>query len=374
MNMFSKKILAASIVACAGTATNAAEKAPTLADILKASEITLTGYVDTSYTHLSGNGLFTGGTASRVYDTERRSFNLHTVDVAVGYQPANGVGAFVQIDLGSDADVTGAIGTNKTDNTDVQEAFVQYASGALTVIGGKFATLAGAEVIESPSNTNFSRSILFGYAIPFTHTGVRAAFAPSDKAKFYVGVNNGWDVLKESAAANIAGDGQVADSKTFEFGASASVSSALTLAASLYTGDEVGGPGVGSRELIDLVATFNVSDALSFTLNYDSGSQERTTAGEAKWDGIAAYANFKINDLWRVSARAEQFDDKNGFRTGVTQEWKETTLTLAHMPAKNLELRGEVRYDKSNVSSFQQSGGGTKSSQDSFAIEAIYKF
>jgi len=41
-------------------------------------------------------------------------------------------------------------------------------------MAGKFVTLAGSEVIWSPSNSNFSRSILFG-AIPFTHTGVRAA-------------------------------------------------------------------------------------------------------------------------------------------------------------------------------------------------------
>ena len=36
---------------------------------------------------------------------------------------------------------------------------------------GKFVTPAGAEVIESNANLNYSRSLLFNYAIPFYHFG-----------------------------------------------------------------------------------------------------------------------------------------------------------------------------------------------------------
>ncbi len=366
MKKFLRRLLAAGIGGCIGTAA-AAEKVPTLADILKASEIAVNGYIDTSYTHLSGAGMFTSTVPNRVYDRERNSFNLHTVDVSVGYQPAKGFGGFVQVDMGSDADVSASVGTGAADQVDVQEAYAQYANGAFTFMGGKFATLAGAEVIESPSNTNFSRSILFGYAIPFTHTGVRAAYALSDSTKFYLGVNNGWDVVRKSVAGNT--------DKTLEVGVSSTPVKPLTLAANFYSGKEVAAAN-GTRDVVDLVATYNVTDALSFVLNFDSGSQENavTVGSKAKWNGLAAYVNYKLSDLWRVSLRAEDFDDKDGFRTGVVQKWKETTLTLAHMPSKNVELRGEVRYDKSNVSSFLEAGGGTKSSQDSFALEAIYKF
>ncbi len=41
----------------------------------------------------------------------------------------------------------------------------------LTLKGGKFVTLLGQKVIESPNNLNFSRGYLFGLAIPLTHTG-----------------------------------------------------------------------------------------------------------------------------------------------------------------------------------------------------------
>ena len=36
---------------------------------------------------------------------------------------------------------------------------------------GKFVTSAGAEVIESKDNWNYSRSLLFAYAIPYWHFG-----------------------------------------------------------------------------------------------------------------------------------------------------------------------------------------------------------
>jgi hypothetical protein len=85
------------------------------------------------------------------------------------------------------------------------------------------------------------------------------------------------------------------------------------------------------------------------------------------------------SDAWRVAFRTESFDDKDGFRTGVNlgtggQKWKESTITLANTPAKNVELRAELRTDSSNVSSFNQTDGSTKKSQHSAALEAIYKF
>jgi len=49
-------------------------------------------------------------------------------------------------------------------------------------------------VIWSPSNANYSRSLLFG-SVPFTHTGVRGTFAVGDTLNLIAGINNGWDQL-----------------------------------------------------------------------------------------------------------------------------------------------------------------------------------
>jgi len=339
---------------------------PSLGAIMGAAGISVSGYIDTSYNYLSGTGQFTGGAANRVYDRERNSFNLNMIDVTVSSLPTDGFGGLVDLNFGSDANVNASAGTGGADEFDIQAAYLHYATGPLMVIAGKYVTLAGAEVIKSPANLNYSRSILFGYAIPFTHTGVRATYAVGDKLSLTAGINNGWDVLKDSASE---------PRKTLELGLLTTPIKALSIAASAYVGKEQGA-AVGTRTLFDVVATYTATDALSFVLNYDYASQEDavTVGTKAEWSGVAGYVNFKFSDQWRVALRAETFDDKHGYRTGVVQTWDEATLTLAYMPTANVELRGEVRADKSDQKSFVQADGTTEDSQSSVGLQALYKF
>jgi len=361
----------------------AAPTAPALRDVLAASGVEVHGYVDAAYSYLSGTGIFSSGTADRVFDTEPNSFNLHQAALTINYQPKEGFGALVNLTAGRDARVIASAG-EATSNFDVTQAFAQYAHGPLTVIGGKFITLAGAEVINSTLDTNYSRSILFGYAIPFTHTGVRLTYAASDQLSLIVGVDNGWDQLQDQNKQ-----------KTAELGVSFVPSKLFSLAVQGYSGVEqlAGGAFIGAgthgvRDLIDAVATYNATSQLTFILNADWGSQDNFTSLvngapiKAKWDGVAAYANYQANDQWRLSVRAEYFDDKDGYRTGVIQKWKEGTLTLAYLPTKFIELRGEVRYDKSDSSAFVKDstflggtpGAGVSDNQTSVGVEAVYRF
>lgn len=345
--------------------------APTFGDVLDASGVSISGYLDMAYSNLSGTGAFTSGTPNRVFDTEPNSFNLHQAAITLAKQPKEGFGGLVNLTLGKDAGSIKSYGQTSND-FDVTQAFVQNATGPLTVIAGKFVTLAGAEVINSTSNTNYSRSILFGYAIPFAHTGLRATYAVNDQLSLIAGVNNGWDQAKD-----------MNKQKTLELGVSYMPVKTFMLSVVDYSGKEQynGAPsGIvdlvgGQRNLLDIVATLNATDQLTFVLNYDNGTQENdSTLIKAKWSGVAGYANYKMNDQWMVSLRAEQLDDKDGYRTGVTQKWKETTLTLGYMPTPSVQLRAEVRADKSNVSSFVGSDSLAKKSQNSLGLEAIYKF
>jgi hypothetical protein len=390
---FSKTIIAASVAAACINTAFAAEKmpekpaVPSLGQVMEATGISINGYIDTSYTYLSGKGFFTSGTPNRVFDTERSSFNINALDLTLSALPQEGFGGMVNLTAGSDAKVIASAGTTP-DDFDVTQAYVHFAKGGLMVIGGKYVTLSGAEVIKSPANLNFSRSILFGYAIPYAHTGVRAYFTPGGSAvspdgkwTFIAGVNNGWDVQSESQQG-LAADGSQAVGKTLELGANGNITKNVALAVVYYGGNESAGAfETGKRSLLDIVATFTVTDNLSFVLNYDKAEQDKALTGgnKAKWDGLAGYVNYKLSDAWRVALRTESFDDKDGFRTGVNlgtggQKWKESTLTLANTPSKNVELRAELRTDSSNVSSFNQTDGSTKKDQHSAALEAIYKF
>ena len=367
----------------ADAAPPAPKSVPSISEILDASGITVNGYVDVSYSHLSGNGKFINGVYDRVFDYEPNSFTLQQTALTVAMQPKQGFGGLVNLTAGKDAQVIkawdgGTVAPDTSHSFDVTQAYVSYAGGPFTVIAGKFVTLAGAEVINPTQDVNFSRSILFGYAIPFTHTGLRASYAVNDMLTLIAGVNNGWDDLKDTNRA-----------KTVELGVTFAPNKMFSFAATGYSGKEqVASPTdttQGKRSIFDLVATFNATDQLSFVLNYDNGSQDNVTlpngkVGKAKWEGTAGYVNYQINEKWRLSLRGEYFNDKGGYRTAfvgttVGQKWKEGTFTVAYMPTKNVELRGEARHDTSDQLVFFGSNGVTPvKKQTSFGLEAIYKF
>ena len=170
----------------ASTATPTAPTGPSLTDVLAASGITETGYVAASYYHSNGYN------TDHQFDNKHDSFQLDQAALTVAYQPKQGFGALVNVAAGEDMKILNAAEGSNPNTFDIVQGFVQYATGPLTVIAGKYVTLAGAEVIAPTGNTNFSRSLLF-YAEPLTHTGIRATYAASDTVSVIVGVNNGWN-------------------------------------------------------------------------------------------------------------------------------------------------------------------------------------
>ena len=102
------------------------------------------------------------------------------------------------------------------------------------------------------------------------------------------------------------------------------------------------------KTLIDVVATYNATSALTFILNVDWNKQQFSTGNKpaATWYGAALYTNYSLSGHWRVSVRAEYLDDKDAFLTGTQQTLKEGTITFGYEPAKAFELRAEGRYDK----------------------------
>ena len=391
------------VLAADAPAAPAAPAAPTLSAVLDSSGISVTGYVDVGYTSLNSTGQFTNGQPSRVFDAPNpsttknlSSFNLNQAAITVSKAPKEGFGGLINLTAGQDANViasygAGSVAAGATNpyannhNIDVTQAYASYTGGSLTAIVGKFATLAGAEVIPGPSNTNISRSILFGYAIPFTHTGVRLTDAISDTFSVIGGINNGWDQVSDTNT-----------DKTIELGFTANPSKMFSLAGVYYGGKELAAGFVspliqttnGNRQLFDLVATINATDQLTFILNYDNGSQDNAAtvdadgASSAKWNGLAGYINYQFNDKLRASLRSEYMNDKDGVRlayvgpqgTSTGQKWSESTLTLAYIPAPSFEIRGEYRGDSSNQKVFLSSDGTAKSSQSSIGMEVIYKF
>ncbi len=390
-------ILAATIIPSVVMAADASTKmpAPTVSDILDASGITVSGYLDVAYNKMNSTGLFfnavpgpvssglTGN--SRIFDTPGAradqnfsSFNLHQAALIVSKMPKEGAGGYLNLTAGQDAATIAStgFGASSPDNSshmfDVTQAYASYTTGSLTIIGGKFATLAGAELITTPSNKNYSRAWMFGWG-PYTHTGTRATYVASDKITLIAGLNNGWDQVISTTPT-----------KTTELGFILAPVSMFSLATSYYHGKEMGTAVVGTRRYLDMVGTITVSDKLNFVFDYANGRQDAalTGGGKAKWNALALYANYQFNDTWRASYRHEAFDDKDGFRSNLTdvggtllgQKLTSNTATVGYAVAKNMELRGEVRLDKSDMDAFLQNDGTAKKNQTSYAVQAVYQF
>ena len=408
--MLTRNLTLAGIIAAAfvAPATAYAQAAP--AEESKSPQIwgfDFTGFLDLGYTHFTdGSGRFnalngappgTNALPARVFDY-KKDLSLQNLNLMLAKQPENGFGGVLDLSIGTDADVIASYGTINREKgpanganhyVDPTQAFLHYGAGPLTVIAGKFASLAGAEVIKSRDNTNFSRSILFGYAVPFTHTGLRGTYKLSDTLSLVGGVNEGWD----SSTGKNGG-------ATVELGATFNPVKQFTLVGAFYSGREkvvnyplaaLNASPTGTRNLIDVVGTLNATDKLSFVLNYDYATQQGATllsgaTGTARWHGLAGYVNYAINDQWRVSLRGEVFDDKDGYRTtteaGATagQVWKEATFTVGYNVIKALELRAELRRDSSGQNVFYTGSGPVgapasgRKGQNSIGLEAIYKF
>ncbi|GAC1545027.1 MAG: hypothetical protein NVS2B17_26950 [Candidatus Velthaea sp.] len=339
--------------------------------------IQFSGFADAGYTSFTSNAnaKFINGSNARVFDLYDKQPTLQNLDIQSVLTSGN-FGGKVELSLGTDADIIAAYPA-AFNGFDLTQAYLTYTAGKFALQGGKYVTLAGAEVIDSPSDTNYSRSILFGYAIPFTHTGARLTYAATPKLSVIAGVNAGWDVLHDTNKQ-----------KTAEYGLAWNPSNAFALAAQGYTGyEQLSGSSVpisgaqGQRTLLDLVATFKPTATWTFIANYDRGRQANASAFTengatlANWSGIAGYANYQVSSRLLASGRYEVFKDTDGYRTGFAQRWREGTLTLAYSPSSAITFRGEVRGDKSDRSVFARtnSTAGFKNAS-SLGLEAIVKF
>jgi hypothetical protein len=326
-----------------------------------APAIQINAFASADYTH-NFNGPDSGLNAFRVFDGEDRTAALSVVELAV--QKA----AVKAWDLGFRADVVAGRSVPKVEaasglfrdpdsgeahNYDLQQAFASLVlplGSGLKLDAGKFTTPLGYEVIEGYDgyNDNASRSFLFGYAIPFTHTGLRFAYAFSDHFSGQMLLVEGWDNDRDNNSAFSEGV-QLAWTP----------GTALTLAFAAMVGPEQKDNNRNNREIYDLTAVWKAAPRLSFGLNADYGHETAALGPgrDAIWNGAALYAAYKFSDEFSLALRAERFDDRDGARTGTAQSLKEITVTPAYAFGKHVVVRGDLRLDTSDRSVFQKNGG-----------------
>jgi hypothetical protein len=312
-------------------------------------EIAVNAFVSTAYEY-NGNRPTTGTSSYRVFDFIDNSFNLDVAELVVQIAPTKPNDAGFRVDFAAGNSIPQV--TKSQDQAvaqfDLQQLFVSYIApvgSGLRFDFGKYVTHLGYELIEGYDgyNDNYSRSILFGYAIPFTHTGAKASYAFSSKVSAMVEVVNGWDLVRDNNHSKSVG-AQLAITPV----------APLSVLLNWIGGPEIANDNHTNRNVFDVVAILKPTKSLTLGVNGDYGKENGTSAvnpgADATWKGIAGYATYAMTDKFSLALRGETFRDEDGVRlgTGTRATLSEGTFTPSYKFTDHVLLRGEVRYDTSN--------------------------
>jgi hypothetical protein len=331
---------------------------------LQLDVMVLTGYTWNAHEPASRRNSY------RVFDFDHDVIKLDAAEIVL-QRDAGDDGVGFRVDVAAGSSIPRVVRSRGLDmgDLDVHQAFLRYVApvaDGLTVDAGKFVTPAGYEVIDGYDgiNDNMSRSLLFGYAIPFTHTGVRVGLglAPGLTVTGYL--VNGWDVAVDNNAARTVGLHVMA--LPFE---------SLTISGCVFRGAERDSSTSDARTLVDLVAIWKASSMVTAGINVDFASETgaTSTGSDATWSGLAGYLRIAVSERFALAARAEVFDDPDGVRTGVPQTLQSYTLTPELRVADGLVFRADLRIDRSNVALFGDADDPS-ATQPTIGIQAVATF
>jgi len=254
-----------------------------------------------------------GDNLLRNFDTRSGEVRLNYVEMAFERKTSDRVALGFRADLGAGptAKLVAAPEPGPSGLKYVQQAYLSVRApigSGLTVDAGKFVTPAGAEVIETQDNWNYSRSLLFAWAIPYYHAGVRASYAFNDKLTSTGFVLNGWNNVKDNTARS------------------------------------------RSRR------------------KWWSRPPTGSASPPPGWAALRA----QLTPAWTLSPRVEWFSDPQGASTGVAQDVVEGAITVQRTIAAGLSARAEYRVDRSTMAFFPNEDGTARRGQQPVGVGLFY--
>jgi hypothetical protein len=251
----------------------------------------------------------------------------------------------------------------------VQQAFVSAVlplGRGLRVDAGKFETPIGLEDNEAFTNWSYSRSLLFNFAEPSVHSGVRATYAWKRAWALSLFWLDGWN------ASFGGGDGMRAYAVAARFERRDRVEVVLVYAGGLERQPRrLFDPALSFRNLVDFYVRYVPARRVTLALTADYGHDQ--ARGGVDFGGAAGYVSVEAARWLRATVRGEVFADPQGFTTGLAQTVGEATLTLdAHASLHRLRwsLRLEYRHDQSTARPFGD-GASRSASQDTITAALL---
>lgn len=335
----------------------------------------------------------------RSFDVWNNSFipDLFQLQVSRAPGDGDGVGFLTKVDFGklagrlgnfTDWNGDGVFGDTAEEDNDIelQEAYVTYNFPGIPewqILGGKFATPIGMEVIESPLNYNVSRSLQFSWGGPFTHVGATTSYAFAPEFSMMLGIINGWDnVVDSNDGKTVIGAINITPVPEF----------AMKIAGTY--GPEQADRGDSNRGLVDVGFTIKPIENLALLLEYMYGNETDIVPGTAEWNTFSGIVAYDLPDALAVpigfALRGEYFDDSDGTRLpfysprvidpplpGTYQNAWEVTFTGKVVIATGLMFRAEYRYDSAKNDLYERQPVGNnrfRDSQQTISAELSYVF
>ena len=357
-------------------------------------EIRLFAYVEQSFTW-NATGAGRGGVNElRVYDyREDYTFNMAEFSVKKDPTERYPFGFGLVVTAGRDAQKNHSLGIFRDEddefpfrNTpyfDLQEAYLSVRiplGSGIIVKAGKWVSLLGYEVIESPNNLNFSRGFLFNLAGPFTHTGGLLSYAFTDWLTAQVGVVTGSDTSEDNNTA-----------PSFTGGFVLQPLKELTVNLVALVGPEQNNNDSHQRWILDAVAVYTGLAGLTLAGEITGGRESRVPSvvasgtrrdPDASWWGWGLWGAYDFTERLRLALRQEYFKDAQGARTGFGSKvsLRSTTVTLQYRVWRGLVGRLEYRHDRADEKVFRARYdeshvlAPTSKSLDTFSISMYYSF
>ncbi|MEP6755586.1 MAG: outer membrane beta-barrel protein [Chthonomonadales bacterium] len=334
-------------------------------------KITIKGLLDFYYQYGFNHAPVGAATGGRSFDVKNDAFSFSLAEVNITREPSKKIpiGFTLTGTVGKTADLVHATEPGSANTykylQQVYGTYVTTGKTPVTIDFGKFVTFLGLEVIESPSNDNYSRSLLFNYAIPFYHAGVRFSAPLTKTVTGGLYIVNGWNNVEE-------------DNGGKSLGASLSFTPnpKVNLIFNYLGGDESVGAGLPANlnvQLLEMVGTFNLSPIIKLGANVDYATASKPGMAGGHWSGQAIYGRYQLQGEKAIAVRLEHFEDTNGLRTGAAQNINEATVTFEKSWGASFLSRLEFRHDHAGTNFFPSGGGGSKT-QDTISISGVIKY
>jgi hypothetical protein len=314
------------------------------------------------------------------FNDKTDQFELSAAKLTLNHAP-DPVGADIDFIYGRTNDLINNSASNTTTTTFVasqlpylEQAFISLKPAkakGFEMDFGKWVTSAGAEVIESMSNWNYSRSLLFVNAIPYWHFGARTSLPVSKTETIGFQLFNGWNNVSKS-------NGGVSGAFT-----SALVEPKYSWFFNYLVGPENSNTTAGLRNLFDSTLLLTPPGKFNAYVNFDYGMNQNEVVSQGNnklvsWYGVAGAFHEQANAKNAIAGRFEWFDDANGQQTsgavGPANTLYEGTFTYEYKWIEGALMRVEYRFDKSNLQYFDKLANKFTDQQQTLTVAFIAFF